>query len=344
MKNPVLATLSATMMACVLSTPSQAAGEVNIYSYRQPFLIEPLLNAFTEETGIRANVIFAKQGLEARIKAEGEHSPADLLLSTDVGRLQAAKLEGISQQVNSDLLDGNIPAHFRDEDDHWFGLTTRARVVYASNERVEQDSITYEELADPKWQGRLCTRSGQHDYTLGLIASMIAHKGREETLNWLEGVKNNLARRPTGGDRAQVKSVYAGECDIALGNTYYMGQMMTNEKEPEQQDWAASVRILFPNTDGRGTHVNISGMMLTKYAPNREDAVKLMEFLSSAEAQQLYAEGNYEYPVLESAEPSELVKSWGSFTPDSLPLNRIADARKEASELVDIVDFDAGPN
>ncbi|WP_316861436.1 Fe(3+) ABC transporter substrate-binding protein [uncultured Cohaesibacter sp.] len=336
--------LSMTAAALLMSSSlaSHAASEVNIYSYRQPFLIEPLLQAFTEETGIRTNLIFAKKGLETRIKAEGEFSPADLLLSTDVGRLQAAKNQGIAQPVSSEILHQNIPARFRDETDQWFGLTTRARVVYASNERVADTEITYEDLADPKWKGRICTRSGQHDYTIGLIASMIVNDGEEATKTWLEGVKANLARRPTGDDRAQVKAVYAGECDIALGNTYYMGKMQTNDKEPEQKEWAKSVRILFPNSKDRGTHVNISGMMLTKYAPNKDNAIKLMEFLSSAKAQQIYAEGNFEYPVRQDIEPSELVKSWGSLTPDAVALGKIADARQKASELVDIVDFDAG--
>ena len=342
MRHSFRATVSVAALLLISTSASFAASEVNIYSYRQPFLIEPLLDAFTRETGIRTNLIFAKKGLETRIEAEGEFSPADLLLSTDVGRLQAAKQQGIAQPVPSDILKQNIPAHYRDADDQWFGLTTRARVVYASNERVDADSITYEELADPKWKGRICTRSGQHDYTIGLIASMLVHHGEEETRAWLEGLKANLARRPTGDDRAQVKAVYAGECDIALGNTYYMGKMQTNDKEPEQKEWAASVRILFPNSDDRGTHVNISGMLLAKHAPNRENAVKLMEFLSSAEAQQIYAEGNFEYPVKEGVKPSDLVNGWGSFKPDSVALSEIADARKKASELVDIVDFDAG--
>ncbi|SNY92481.1 iron(III) transport system substrate-binding protein [Cohaesibacter sp. ES.047] len=344
MNKSALAILTTVALTTVAPSPSMADGDVNIYSYRQPFLIEPLLDRFTEETGIQANIIFATQGLEARIKAEGENTPADLLLSTDVGRLEAAKRQDIAQPVQSEVLEQNIPANFRDKDDQWFGLTTRARVVYASNERVDLDTITYEDLADPKWKGRLCTRSGQHDYSIGLFASMIAHKGEEVTKTWLEGLKANLARRPTGNDRAQVKAIYAGECDLALGNTYYMGIMQTNENEPEQQEWAKSVRILFPNSEGRGTHVNISGMLLTKHAPNKDNAIKLMEFLSSAEAQKLYAEGNYEYPVLGTVEPSEIVKSWGDFKPDPISLNEIADQRKAASELVDVVDFDAGAN
>ncbi|MCV6601336.1 MAG: extracellular solute-binding protein, partial [Cohaesibacter sp.] len=235
-------------------------------------------------------------------------------------------------------------SQYRDKDGEWFGLTTRARVIYASNDRVEQDSITYEELADPKWKGKLCTRSGQHVYSIALFASMVAHKGEAEAQKWLEGVKANLARKPTGNDRAQVKAIYSGECDLSLGNTYYMGKMQTNDKDPEQKDWANSVRILFPNTNDRGTHVNISGMLLAKHAPNKANAVKLMEFLSSADAQKIYGEVNHEYPVLEGVPASDLVQSWGAFKADPLSLNKVADARKRASELVDIVDFDAGAN
>ncbi|MCV6576353.1 MAG: Fe(3+) ABC transporter substrate-binding protein [Cohaesibacter sp.] len=344
MRKSIVASFAALAMSSAFGAPALASGEVNVYSYRQPFLIEPLLKAFTEKTGIKTNVIFAKKGLEARIKAEGENSPADILMTVDIGRLHGAKMVGVAQPLKSDVLEKNIPSQYRDKDGEWFGLTTRARVIYASNDRVEQDSITYEELADPKWKGKLCTRSGQHVYSIALFASMIAHKGEAEAQKWLEGVKANLARKPTGNDRAQVKAIYSGECDLSLGNTYYMGKMQTNDKDPEQKDWANSVRILFPNTNDRGTHVNISGMLLAKHAPNKANAVKLMEFLSSADAQKIYGEVNHEYPVLEGVPASELVQSWGAFKADPLSLNKVADARKRASELVDIVDFDAGAN
>ena len=321
-----------------------AADDVNIYSYRQPFLIKPLLDAFTEETGIGTKVIFSNKGLGERIAAEGRNSPADILFTTDIGRLDGAKQLGITQPLESTSISANIPQEYRDPDGHWFGLTLRSRIIYASRDRVPQKSITYEELADPKWKGRICTRSGQHAYTIGLIASIIAHHGEVEAKAWLEGVKSNLARKPTGNDRAQVKAIYAGECDISLGNTYYMGAMMTNEKEPEQKDWANSVQILFPNAENRGSHVNISGMALMKHAPNRENAVKLMEFLSSSPAQKIYAEANFEYPVLESVEPADLVKSWGDINPDSIPLADVARHRARASELVDEVGFDDGPS
>ncbi len=326
-----------------LVASAQAEEEVNIYSYRMPELIKPLLDAFTEKTGVTANLVYASDGLGERMQAEGANSPADVLLSVDIGRLQSAKDLGVSQPLENEVINNNIPENLRDPEGHWFGLTTRARVIYASKDRVSQDTITYEELADPKWKGRLCTRSGQHVYSIGLFASMIAHKGEAETEKWMEGVRDNLARRPTGGDRDQVKSIYSGECDIALGNTYYMGKMQTNEKDPEQKEWADSVRIIFPNTEDRGTHVNISGMILAKHAPNKENAIKLMEFLASDEAQSIYAAENFEYPVEAGIEPSELVASWGDFKADDISLAEIAALRAKASEMADVVSFDDGP-
>lgn len=335
---------AALFTSAAMATPALADGEVNIYSYRQPVLIQPLLDAFTKETGIKTNVIFASDGLAERIQAEGANSPADVMMTVDIGRLDGAKQLGITQPVSSEVVNANIPAEFRDPEGHWIGLTTRARVVYASKDRVEQDSITYEELADEKWRGRICTRSGQHVYSIGLFASMVAHHGAEKTEEWLAGVRDNLASKPSGNDRAQVKAIFAGECDISLGNTYYMGKMQTNEKEPEQKDWANSVKILFPNTEDRGTHVNISGVVMAKNAPHPAEALKLIEFLSSDTAQQVYAEANYEYPVKPGVAVSERVKSWGEIKPDSLPLAEIANNRKTASELVDKVGFNDGPS
>lgn len=320
------------------------AAEVNVYSYRQPQLVQPLFERFTAETGIRVNTIFARDGLIERIAAEGRNSPADVLLTTDISRLTHAKALGIAQPVDSAVLAGSIPSSFRDADGDWFALTLRARIVYASRERVPEDAITYEELADPKWRGRICTRSGQHDYTLGLIASMIAHHGLDKAEEWLAGVKANLARKPSGNDRSQVKSVFAGECDIALGNTYYMGLMETDDKEPEQKQWAASVKLLFPNAGDRGTHVNVSGMLMARHAPNRDAALKLMEFLAGDAAQKLYAEVNHEYPVKPGVAPSERVQAWGELKADTIPLTDVAGERGAASEIVDRIGFDNGPS
>jgi iron(III) transport system substrate-binding protein len=318
--------------------------EVNVYSYRQPYLIDPLFKKFTEETGIKVNVIYAEKGLIERMAAEGRNSPADVLLTTDVGNLTQAKDADIGQSPNSKELEEEIPAAYRDKDGIWWGLSRRARVVYASKDRVKQDQITYEELADPKWRGKICIRSGQHVYNVALIASMIAAHGEEKTEEWLKGVKANLARKSAGDDRMQVKGVYSGECDLAIGNTYYMGAMLKNEKEPVQKEWANSVNMLFPNTNDRGTHVNLSGAVLAKNAPHREDGVKLMEFLASDKGQEMYADVNNEYPVKEGVPWSPLVQSWGSFKSDPISLNEVAALRKKASELVDKVGFDDGPS
>lgn len=331
-------TIAAT---CLALAPWEASAQqkVNIYSYREPQLIDPLLKAFTAATGIETSVVFANAGLNERIAAEGVNSPADLLLTTDAGRLTEAKAADLTQPIVSSAL-GVVPAAFRDADNHWVGLTMRARVVYASKERVKQDQITYEELADPKWKGKVCVRSGQHVYNTALIATMIANKGEAATETWLKGLKANLARKPAGGDREQVRDVHSGLCDIALGNTYYMALMLAN---PDQKAWADNVKLLFPNAGDRGSHVNISGVALTKHAPHKAEAVRLIEFLVSPKAQEIYAEKNNEYPIDPKVAPSPVVRSWGTLKADQLPLDNIAKYRKRASELVDKVGFDLGP-
>jgi iron(III) transport system substrate-binding protein len=342
---PILTFLLGLVLAgSVLPSAGAAVEAVNIYSYREPGLIDPLLKAFTEKTGIKTNVVFAQAGLNERLAAEGQNSPADVLLTVDIARLTEAKDAGLTQPVAAKALTDNIPQNLRDSDGHWFALTMRARVVYASKERVKQDAITYEELADPKWKGKICSRSGQHAYNTALIASIIAHKGEAAAESWLRGVKENLAHKPAGGDREQVRDVYAGRCDLAIGNTYYMALMQTNTKNPEQQEWANSIKILFPNAADRGSHVNVSGIALTRHAPNKANAVKLMEFLASAEAQRIYATTNNEYPVNPAVAPSDIVQSWGALKPDPLPLEAISKFRKRASELVDKVGFDTGPS
>jgi iron(III) transport system substrate-binding protein len=325
----------------VFPVAAMADGEVNIYSYREPGLINPLLETFSKETGIKTNVVFATNGLIERLAAEGKNSPADLLLTNESGLLLQAVNAGVTQPVQSPTLEKAIPISLRDGAGQWFGLTRRARVVYASKDRVKQDAITYEELADPKWRNKICIRSGQHTYNVALVASMIAHNGADATEKGLTGLKANLARRPAGGDREAVRDVQAGLCDLAIGNTYYMAAMLKN---PDQKAWADAVRIIFPNADGRGTHVNVSGMALTANAPNKANALRLMEFLASPEAQRIYAEANGEYPVVEGVQASPLVESWGKLRPDPLPLTKIAELRKQASELIDRVQFDQGPN
>jgi iron(III) transport system substrate-binding protein len=314
------------------------AEEVNVYSHRQPELVQPLFDAFTNETGIAVNVAFVDKGMVERLQAEGARSPADLVMTVDIARLAQVVEAGVTQPVSSAALDAAIPAEFRDPDGQWFGLTTRARIVYASKDRVAEGEVTtYEDLADPKWKGRICTRPFTSDYNVALTAAYLAHHGEDATRAWLDGVKANLAKQPEGNDRGQVKSIWAGECDISLGNTYYMGQMVA---DPEQKEWADSVRIEFPVFEGDGTHMNISGVAMTAAAPNKDAALKLMEFLASDTAQAIYAETNHEFPVKPGVKKSELVASWGEFTPDSLNLTEVAKLRPAALKLIEEVNFD----
>jgi iron(III) transport system substrate-binding protein len=329
-----------TLTALILfsSAAFSASQEVNVYSYRQPFLVQPMFDKFTEQSGVKVNVVFAKKGLAERLTREGRNSPADLIFTVDIGRLMEVTNKDLVQKVDSELLENNIPTQYRDPEGRWFGLTTRTRSIYASKERANLADIqTYEDLSKPVWKGRICTRSGKHPYNLALIASMIAHHGEATAKTWLEGVKSNLARKPQGNDRAQVKAINEGVCDLSLGNNYYFGKML-NDKD--QVVWANSVHLTFPNQNDRGTHVNISGMALTKHAPNKANAVKLMEFLTEDFAQGLYAKQNYEYPINAKVSPSDLVKSWGDFKSDTLPLTEIAKLRKRAAQMVDEVAFD----
>ncbi|WP_062230970.1 Fe(3+) ABC transporter substrate-binding protein [Aureimonas sp. N4] len=334
--------LLALGFAALMGGTAEAA-DVNIYSSRQPALIQPLLDAFTKETGLTTAAIFIEKGLEERVKAEGANSPADVILTVDIGRLDAAREAGILQPLENAVIAKDIPAAFRDKGNEWSGVTARARVVYASADRVGDEPITYESLADPKWKGKICIRSGQHQYNVALIAAFLAHHGEAKTKTWLEGLRDNLASAPQGGDRDQARNVAAGQCDIAIGNTYYVGLMRNNEKEPEQKEWAKAIKVVLPTFENGGTHVNISGMGLAKNAPNRDNAVKFMEFLTTDEAQRIYAEINHEYPLKPGVAQSETVKSFGELKPDTLSLTDIASHRAKASQLIDEVGFDKGP-
>nr|WP_261925039.1 Fe(3+) ABC transporter substrate-binding protein [Shewanella sp. NFH-SH190041] len=327
----------AFFLAGGVSLIAQATEKVTVYSYRQPFLIEPLLQDFTDKTGIDVELVFAKKGLTQRLAREGRLSPADLVLTSDFSRLMTLVERDLTSPVNSSVLQQNIPVQFRAGDNQWFALTMRVRNIYSSKTRLGKLAINYEDLANPEYKGKICSRSGKHPYNIALVASMIAHHGEAETKTWLTGLKANLARRPQGNDRAQVKAVEQGLCDLALGNSYYLGKMINN---PKQRAWADAVEINFPNQTGRGAHINVSGMALTKYAPNRPAAVKLMEYLASDRAQQRYAEANYEYPVKPGVTESALVASWGAFRPDNLPIQALADYHKAAVRLLDEVRFD----
>ena len=328
--------LLALLFGC--TTLPVLAEEVNVYSHRQPELIQPLIDAFTADTGIAVNVAFVDKGMVERLVAEGDRSPADLVLTVDIARLTQVVEAGVTQAVQSDVLEAAIPAEFRDAGDQWFGLTARARIVYASKERVAAGEVTtYEDLASDTWKGRICTRSGTHDYNVALLGAVIAHDGAEAAKAWVEGVKANLARKPDGGDRDQIKAIAAGECDIAIGNTYYIGQMLA---DPDQKAAAEAVNVVFPTFAAGGTHMNISGMAMTKSAPNKDAAVKLMEFLVSDKAQKIYADTNYEFPIKPGVPVSDLVAGWGALSPDTLPLTDVAAQRPAALKMMEEANFD----
>ena len=313
------------------------SGEVNVYTYRETNLIQPLFDAFAQDSGVTVNVISASKGLEQRIKAEGEHSPADVLLTVDIGRLEDAKKAGVTQPIVSDVLDETIPPSMRDPEGHWYGISLRARVIYASKERVTQDHITYEELADPKWRGKICIRSGQHIYNNALFAAYITHHGEAKAEEWLRGLKANLAQKPSGGDRDQARDVAAGKCDIAIGNTYYWALMTRN---PKQKVWADATKVILPTFERGGTHVNVSGVVLARHAPNKANAMKLIEWLAGKKAQHMYADSVHEYPLRQGVDINPIIAGYGELKADSVPLVRIARYKKLAATLVDKVGFD----
>ncbi|MFV7669367.1 Fe(3+) ABC transporter substrate-binding protein [Shewanella algae] len=329
--------LCSALAASSLTLPVAAAGEVTVYSYRQEFLVKPILDDFSQATGVKVNFVFAKDGIADRLAREGRLSPADLVLTSDFSRLQELVDKQLVKQVESDTLKQNIPAQYRDPEGNWYALTMRVRNLYSSKERLGPLAINYEDLADARYKGKVCMRSGKHPYNIALVASMIAHHGDADAKSWLRGLKSNLARKPQGNDRAQVQAVKEGLCDIAIGNSYYYGKML---QDPKQRPWAEAAVINFPNQENRGAHINVSGMALAKHAPNSADALKLMEYLSSDAAQQSYAEVNMEYPVKVDVPVSELVASWGDFKADDLPVYKLAEHHQAALRLLDEVKFD----
>ncbi|MEO8669027.1 MAG: extracellular solute-binding protein [Bauldia sp.] len=320
--------------------PAAAADEVSIYTTREPGLIQPLLKAFTARTGIKVNTLFVKEGLPERVLAEGEHSPADVLMTVDFGNLIDLVDQGVTQPVKSDILDAAIPPNLRDAKGSWFALSLRARLVYVSRDRVKDTAITYEDLADPKWKGKICIRSGQHPYNTALIATAIAKDGVEATEKWLAAVKDNLARKPGGGDRDVAKDILGGICDIGVGNSYYVGLMRSGAGGDEQKAWSDAINVIIPTFRNGGTEVNISGAAVARNAPNKDNAVKLLEFLVSDEAQELYARANFEYPVKPGIAADPIIAALGTLTVEPTSLTEIAANRKAASELVDKVGFD----
>ncbi|MFE1602010.1 Fe(3+) ABC transporter substrate-binding protein [Methylobacterium sp. ID0610] len=332
----------ASLAGAILGHPAgaRAAGEVNLYTTREPGLIRPLLDAFTAKSGITVNTVFVDKGLAERVAAEGARSAADLVMTVDVGNLIEIVDKDLGQPVRSAVLEAAIPAGLRDPEGRWFALSTRARVLYADPDTKGLEAITYEDLADPRWKGQVCIRAGQHPYNTALIAAYIAHHGEEKAEAWLKGLKANLARKPGGGDRDVARDIVADLCEVGLANSYYVGLMRSGRGGPEQKKWGDGIKVVLPVFAGAGTHVNISGAVVAKSAPNRDNAVKLLEFLVSDEAQALYAKGDYEYPVKPGVAVDPLLAELGPLKVDTVPLAEIARNRKAASLLVDRVGFD----
>ncbi len=318
---PIRPSPFATLAFALLTQTAVAANAVNIYSARNEVLIKPLLDRFTEETGITVNLVTGKAGaLMKRLESEGANTPADLLLTVDAGRLHAAKAAGLFQPVTSELLQSRIPRHFRDTEQTWFALSARSRAIIYSRERVDPARLsTYEALIETQWHGRICVRSSKNIYNQSLLASMIANNGPQAAEAWARGIVANMARSPKGNDRAQIKAVAAGECDIAIANTYYLGKMQTSSKDDGQREAAARVAVFFPNQQDRGAHMNVSGAGVIKYARNRDNSVRLLEFLARDKSQNWYAQANHEYPVVEGVAVSDTVAAWGfPFKSDAL--------------------------
>ena len=319
--------------------------EITLYTHRHYDSDKVIFEKFEQETGIKINVVKASADeLIQKLESEGKQTPADLLLTVDAGRLVRAKTKGLLQSVDSKVLDSTIPSYLKDEDNKWFGLTKRARIIAYSKERVKPEELTtYEALTEPEWKKKILIRASNNIYNQSLLASIIANNGKTEAKTWAEGMVTNFARVPKGNDRDQIKAILAGEGDLAIVNTYYIGKLL-NSKDPVEVNAANAVGLFFPNQDNRGTHINISGIGVTKYAPNKANAIKFIEYLVSKEVQEIFAQTNYEYPVNVLANTSELLTSWGNFKEDHLPLAKLGELNKAAVITFDEVAWDKGPN
>ncbi len=327
--------VSALVAICV--SLNSFAAEVNIYSARKEILIKPLLDQFSAETGIKTNLITASADkLLTRMINEGRNTPADILITVDAGRLYRAMQADIFQPINSRKIDAIVPSKLRDVDNYWIGLSQRVRVIFYAKDRVKPEQLsTYENLADAQWKQRICIRGSGNIYNQSLVASLIAANGKAATQQWAQDLVGNFARAPKGGDRDQIKAAAAGQCDIAVANTYYYGKMLENKKDSGQVKAAKKMALFWPNQNGRGAHVNISGAGISKYSKNRDSAVRLLEFLVSPEAQAWYASVNYEYPVSEDAEINGLLATWGSFKADLINLSKLGELNAQAVKTMD---------
>ena len=323
-------------MALCLFTSVLSAAEVNIYSARKEDLIKPLLVQFEEKTGIKVNLITSKaDALLQRLISEGKNSPADILITTDAGRLYRAQQAKVLQAIQSETLEASVPEQYRDPDGYWYGLSLRARpIVYAVNRVKPEQLSSYEALANAEWKNRVCIRSSDNIYNQSLVAALISHLGEEATQNYITTLAQNFARPPQGGDRDQVKAIASGQCDVAIINNYYLGQMLTST-DPSELEAAKQVKIFWPNQEDRGTHVNISGAAVTASSKNKEAAISLLEFLVSDDAQTWYAKTNIEYPIKPGVQASDILQSWGEFKADSLSLRQLGELNAQAVKIMD---------
>lgn len=319
--------------------------EIILYTHRHYDTDKVIFSKFEKETGIKVNIVKASADeLIQKLESEGKQSPADLLITVDAGRLVRAKNKGLLQSINSKVLETTIPSYLKDIENQWFGLTKRARVIAYSKERVNPKELsTYEALTEPKWKEKVLIRASGNIYNQSLLASIIANDGEEKAKLWAKGMVNNFARVPKGNDRDQIKAILAGEGDLAIVNTYYIGKLL-NSKDSVEINAGNSVGLFFPNQDDRGTHINISGIGVAKNAPNKENAIKFIEYLVSKEVQEIFAEANYEYPINPKANSSELLKSWGGFKEDNVSLTKLGELNKKAVITFDKVAWDKGPN
>ena len=327
---------SFTLLLLIVLSPVLQAQEVNIYSAREENLIKPILDRFSAETGIQVNLITGgADELITRIEREGVNSPADVLLTVDVGRLHRAREQGILRSIDSDLLEQRIPVQYRDSGNQWFAMSLRSRVIVYDLARVNPaDLSSYAELANPRWRGKVCVRSSSNIYNQSLVAAMISHQGVEATEAWARGLVANFGRPPQGGDRDQVSAIVAGQCDLALINTYYLAGMLASTTGDDRRT-AMQVGLFWPDQMGHGAHINISGAGVTTNAPNAEAAVRLLEFLVSDESQAWYAEANNEFPIRPGIDVSETLRSWGTFKADSIALEELGIHNAEAVRLMD---------
>ncbi len=332
----VIILVAVVFFSCKNETKKENSNEVNVYTHRHYESDQQLFKMFEEQTGIKVNVINASADeLIQKMTLEGSNSPADVLITVDAGRLHRAKENDLLQPVSSEILENTVPSHLKDNENYWFGVTKRARVIAYAKDRITPEELsTYEDLASEKWNKRLIIRSSGNIYNQSLMASVIVNHDPAFAKEWSAALVSNMARSPKGNDRDQVKAVFAGEGDVTIVNTYYLGNMLESD-DPEEVRAANGIGVFFPNQENTGTHINVSGAGVAKYAPNKENAIKFIEFLVSAEAQKIFALTNHEYPVNEEVPMSEILQSWGNFKEDQMNLSLLGENNKNAVILMD---------